>query len=333
MTAASRANGVPWGIWRQACVAGRLGLAVGMALAVEPAGLAEPGAAPEQPLCVVVMDPLAARLSCPCVAGYAQRDYAALAGYLEETLRRRVKLAFGDSLASALKADGEARADVVIGKESVVRADGRAVGIGLEPVCSLTDTAGSCAIGGLFVVPADDAAESVEDLVDYAIFVGSAEHDEKHGLAVESLRRAGLPEPFDVHEFPTCSDAAADMLEMVQPAQVAAVISSYAAPLLEGCGAVPQGALRVIGETEPVRFVTAFVNRDLGFEARDRIAEALLDVGKHADLCRKLESAVGFVRMPVDIDTDWPGPRHPHAPRHGGPRRRGSARCVPVFRR
>lgn len=31
-----------------------------------------------EPLCVVVMDPLASQLSCPCVEGYAQRDYAAL---------------------------------------------------------------------------------------------------------------------------------------------------------------------------------------------------------------------------------------------------------------
>ena len=38
----------------------------------------------------------------------------------------------------------------------------------------------------------------------------------------------------------------------------AAVISSYAAPLLEGCGTIKKGDLRVVGETEPVPFVAAF---------------------------------------------------------------------------
>ena len=38
----------------------------------------------------------------------------------------------------------------------------------------------------------------------------------------------------------------------------AAVISSYAAALLEGCGTIEKGAIRIIGETEPVPFVTVF---------------------------------------------------------------------------
>ena len=32
-----------------------------------------------EPLSLIVMDPLAAPLSCPCVAGYAQRKYEVLA--------------------------------------------------------------------------------------------------------------------------------------------------------------------------------------------------------------------------------------------------------------
>jgi len=47
-----------------------------------------------------------------------------------------------------------------------------------------------------------------------------------------------------------------------RPAQerrpAATVISSYAQPLLEGCGTIKKGDLRVIGETDPMPFVVAF---------------------------------------------------------------------------
>ena len=37
-----------------------------------------------QSLTIVVMDPLSKPLSCPCVEGYAQREYKALAAFLEK---------------------------------------------------------------------------------------------------------------------------------------------------------------------------------------------------------------------------------------------------------
>ena len=43
----------------------------------------------QQALIVVVMDPLAAPLSCPCVKGYAQRDYKKLAAHFERELDRQ----------------------------------------------------------------------------------------------------------------------------------------------------------------------------------------------------------------------------------------------------
>jgi len=272
----------------------------------------------EPPLCLVIMDPLASRLSCPCVEGYAQRDYNALAAYLETTLRREVRLGFGESMEAGLKSAGCGRADIVIGKDSVVRADGAKAATGVEPICALADENGDCTTRGLFVVPADDAAESVGDVLDYAIYIGTSEHSEKHGMALDALREAGLPEPYDVHEVHSCSDAAAEILELVQPAQAVAVISSYAEPLLEGCGTVPKGALRVIGETEPVRFITAFVSQDMDYGTRDRITQALLHVGSDAALCKQLESSEGFVRPPDHVDGSWPGWRGPsrsgHAP-------------------
>ena len=50
---------------------------------------------------MVVMDPLAAPLSCPCVAGYAQRKYEVLGEYLSKRLGRPVVVTFAESIARA----------------------------------------------------------------------------------------------------------------------------------------------------------------------------------------------------------------------------------------
>lgn len=292
-------------------------LVVVMCVAIATRCMAWQGVDRPSPFLVVVMDPLAARLSCPCVEGYAQRDYDALARHLEASLGRPVRMGFAESLPAGLEALGWDRADMVIGKDSVVRAD--AAGDRLEAVCMLTDLAGGTQIRGLFVVPADDEVESLDEAIDYAVYVGSPEHAEKHAVAIDALRRAGLPDPFDMHEFDSCSDAAAEMLDLEQPAHVVAVISSYAQPLLEGCGTVPRGALRVIGETEPVRFITAFVDESLDYALRDQVRQALLAVGADASLCAKLESSRGFLR--IGDDDGWPGWR--------GPQRRGHAPRLP----
>ena len=277
------------------------------------ASAAEPPASPdEESLCVVVMDPLAAQLSCPCVAGFAQRDYPALGRHLEQAVGRPVKIGFGESLARGTQASGCPRAHVVIGKHSVVREDGEAAGIVVEPLASLTDRDGSCLLHGLFVVPTEDPAASLDDLADYAVHLGPREHAEKHAMALEALRRVEIPDPAERHVADSCGDAAAAILDVPQPAQAAAVISSYAQPLLEGCGTVPKGALRVVGKTRPVRFITAFVTGEVDFATRDRIRRVLLDVGRDRDLCAKLESSRGFVPCPDPLQTAWTGWRGPH---------------------
>jgi outer membrane protein assembly factor BamB len=265
-----------------------------------------------EPLCVVVMDPLAAQLSCPCVAGFAQRDYLALGQHLEKALGRPVKIGFGESLARGTEASDCPRAHVVIGKHSVVREDGKAGGIVVEPLASLTDRHGSCLLHGLFVVPTEDPAESLEDLIDYTIHLGPREHAEKHSMALEALQRVAASDSPESKVAASCSDAAAAILDAPQPAQAAAVISSYAQPLLEGCGTVPKGGLRVVGQTRPVRFITAFVTGNVDFPTRDRVKRALLDVGHDQDLCKKLESSRGFVPCPDPLQSTWSGWRGPH---------------------
>lgn len=272
-----------------------------------------------QPIVIVVMDPLAAQLSCPCVKGYAQREYDALADHLARAIGRPVRLGFGESLAIGLKAAKAERADLVIGKDSVVRADAAKARATLAATWALTDTDGSVETRGLFVVAADDAAESLDEIIDYAVYVGRPEHAEKHARALDALRAAGLPDPFDTHEFGSCSDAAATMLEAGQPAEIVAIVSAYAKPLLEGCGTVPADALRVIGETEPVRFITAFVDESIDLATRDAIRDALRTVADDEALLGKLESSRGFV--PLTGDEGWTGWR--------GPERTGRADWLP----
>ena len=84
------------------------------------AGLTAAPAAGEGPLVVLVMDPLAAPLSCPCVKGYAQRDYRKLASYLERELDRPVKIFFNESLVTVLEQKTSGRADIVIGIAQVL---------------------------------------------------------------------------------------------------------------------------------------------------------------------------------------------------------------------
>src|SRR5436309_1179746 len=95
-------------------------------------------AAEKGELTVIVMDPLSAELSCPCVAGYAQRDYAKLGKYLEKALGQPVKVYFAESLTHALKKKTEGKADIIIGKESVVRNEASENKLGATPIASLT---------------------------------------------------------------------------------------------------------------------------------------------------------------------------------------------------
>ena len=215
---------------------------------------------------MVVMDPLALPLSCPCVKGYAQRDYDKLGAKLQKELGRPVRVIYNESLTTALKCDAHGRADVVIGKHSVVLFDAKRSGIKMKPVASLTGKDGSTMQNGLIVVPSDDPAKSVADLAGYHLVFGPPECDEKYLAAMTLLRKNGVKIPDKVETSPACSDGACLVLDEFKKDQTkhgAAVISSYAKPLLEGCGTVENGALRVVGETATVPFVEAFVNSQI----------------------------------------------------------------------
>ncbi|MCA9152253.1 MAG: PhnD/SsuA/transferrin family substrate-binding protein, partial [Planctomycetales bacterium] len=184
---------------------------------------------------MVVMDPLAKPLSCPCVQGYAQRDYQQLADALSERLGCQVKWVANESLTAAMKKQTGGQADLVIGKYSVIMFDAKRANVDLRPVATLTGKDGTTTMTGLVVVPTADPAESVADLSGVRLVFGTQECDEKHAAAITLLKKHGIQVPDDLETSQACSEGAISILEeAAQGQRGAAVISSYARPLLEG---------------------------------------------------------------------------------------------------
>jgi ABC-type phosphate/phosphonate transport system substrate-binding protein len=263
-------------------------------------GLASCAQADDAPLSMIVMDPLAAPLSCPCVEGYAQRDYGVLARHLEQAVGRKVQLTFGESLTAALKKTG-GRADLVIGKDSVVRADAKAEGLIVLILGRLADQQGSTDQFGMIVVNRDDPAQELGDLKGYTIIFGPTEADEKHAAPLELLKQAGIDIPKSLTIDLACSDGACKVIDLGPKSKTAAVISSYAQPLLEGCGTIKKGDLRVVAKTAPVPFISAFASESLDASTRQQIQKSLLELTTQTEVLEAIESLVGF--LPVTEPT------------------------------
>ncbi len=246
-------------------------------------------------LVMVVMDPMAAPLACDCVKGLAQRKYETLAEYLEPRLKQKVTVVWSESLVTALKEKSDGRADIIIGKDSVVRSDARRAKLSVAPIASLTDLKGSTKQRGLFVVRASSPASSLIDIENYQILFGPEECDEKWSAPRAALKELEIPFASSSKSCSSCSVAAKELLEMSQGTLAAAVISSYAEPLLEGCGTIKKGDLRVIGETGEVPFVTCFVNQSLPREKNALLLSALLEMKSSADMLTIMETKSGFV--------------------------------------
>jgi outer membrane protein assembly factor BamB/ABC-type phosphate/phosphonate transport system substrate-binding protein len=259
-----------------------------------------------EPLSLVVMDPLAAPLSCPCVAGYAQRKYEVLAEYLEKAVGRPVVLTFSESLTKALQKEGCTTAHVIIGKDSVVRADAKTNDFKVTPLAQLSGKDGKTTQTGLVVVPSADPAQSIADLKGYRIIFGPGDCSEKSSAARKLLEAAGveLPAPDKAEVSAACSDGALKIIEWGPDVRGAAVISSYAAPLLEGCGTIKKGDLRVVAETAPVPFITAFATDRVTKAERRAIRKLLYESGDDRDLLTALESMIGFVELEEDYSPE-----------------------------
>lgn len=283
----------------------------------------------EKPLVMVVMDPLAKELSCPCVKGYAQRNYNKLGKYLEQELKQPVKVVFMESLKEGLEREGLDGADLIIGKHSVVLAQSKALEMPGEPLAALTGKTGLTTQQGFIVVAAGDKAKSVADLKDHQVIFGAEDCDEKYAAAVALFAQAKVTLPKTLETCASCADGATKIVEAGPDGKIAAVISSYAAPLLEGCGTIQKGDLKVLAKTKPVRFITAFSTPRVPAKLRSALQEALLSVGEKPPLCEAIETLNGFVEITEEaLDEDksaddqaavspddaveWTGWRGPH---------------------
>ncbi len=272
---------------------------------------------------MVVMDPLAKQLACPCVAGYAQRDYRRLATFLSQRLGSPVEAVFAEDLDKALRQTKVDQVALIVGKHSVVRHDATNRNLTVRPLCRLTAKDGSTSLKGLFIVGTDDPARQIADLRGRKILFGSPDADEKHSAALAALQAAGVPRPAIVEAREGCSDAASEITTTKDRPAPAAVISSYALPLLEGCGNIEQGALRVIGETGPVPFVTVFATEVVSPASERSWRDALEAVRQNAGLLKALESKEGFVPLTT---TAGPTPGSAGSPRADWPDFRGPSR-------
>ncbi len=244
------------------------------------------------PVTILVADPLAKELACDCVAGFAQRRYAALAMVLEKRLGRPVHVLYSLELSTYW---GEDRpVSLVIGKHSEMICQARELGRTLHPLASLTDEHASTTFRGLFVVRSGNPAQSLADLKGYRILFGPASCEEKHRAAMKALKQAGVAVPDPVETVPSCTDAANKLMALSDEDRVAAVISDYAKILLEGCHTIPAGSLRVVGTTEALPFITVFATDEVPPALRRRIRKELLEAKRFSALLRLLQSKEGF---------------------------------------
>ena len=245
---------------------------------------------------ILIMDPLSAPLACDCVQGYAQRKYEELGKFLAKKTKSKVKIIWSESFESGLKKLG-GNVDLVIGKHSVVLAHAKEHKVGVKPIAHLTGSDGSTTQTGLIVVRKNDEAIAASDLKGYRIFFGPKDCDEKYKAPIAFIKEMGGEVPKTIETSGACSEAATKLLELDKDTKAAAIISSYAKPLLEGCGTINKGDLRVIGETDEVHFITAFVNSKLKEDQSKELLETLLTVGEDVKLVKALETDTGFVEF------------------------------------
>jgi outer membrane protein assembly factor BamB len=265
----------------------------------------------KRPLTLIVTDPLARELACACVKGFGQRDYRKLSNLLASKLGERVSIEFSDDLADTIKLlDGPDGEFLVIGDRSLVAHAAAGAGLKCKPLCELSDRDGATALSASFVVRSDDPAKELKDISGRKLLVGLAEADQKFAAAMSTLRAAGVDVPKPEKHL-GYNDAALDLLDSEAAPLPVAVLPGYAMALLQGCGSVKPGNLKVLAKTEPTPFITVFVSENVNGDKRKKILNALLDVKNDSALLEALESKEGFKEIKAaasnkNVTADWP---------------------------
>ncbi|MGZ8901241.1 MAG: outer membrane protein assembly factor BamB family protein [Limisphaerales bacterium] len=279
------------------------------------------------PLTVIVLDPLSRELACACVKGFGQRDYRKVSTRLAAELKERVSIEFSDDLVDTLQLIGNAHGEyLVIGDRSLTAANARKAGLKFEPLCDLSDREGATDLSAVFVVRSDDPAKELKEIAGRKLLVGLPQGDERLVAALSALRaeKIEVPEPEKQSNF---NDAALDLLDSEASPLPVAVLPAYALPLLQGCGSVKLGNLKIIGRSPPTPFITVFASQNISAERREKIKNILLAMGTDPLLLEALESKEGFKIIAAEkpkptAHTNWPDWR--------GPRRDGRVAALPA---
>ena len=267
-----------------------------------------------EPFVIAVMDPLAKELACACIDGFAQRDYKALANYLQETgdpAFAKIELVFASSLPVALRKSSTKKVGMVIGKDSVVRAELQRAKIASTGIARLLNKTGdTVGFTGLVIVAADDPAKIVADLKNHRLLFGPPECEEKYDAAIKLFKKHGVPIPDKPETIDKCTEAGFAILENETDVPIAAVVSDYALALIEGCDLIEKGALRVIDKTESVPFIGIYVTESVDQKMAEKLFGYLLRTGGEPKLKQALETQgfmnyilrgkVGFISFPVE---------------------------------
>lgn len=269
-------------------------------------------------LTLLVMDPLAEPLSCACVPGFGQRQYDRLAKFLSAELERPVDVVFEESLGLGKKR-ARKRIDFIIGKRSMVEFDAKREKTQIRRMAQLTDRDGKTTVQGAFVVKRDSSIRNLDDLKGRKLLFGPKADAETNAAAVQTLAQAKL----EKLTTEIAGSIEAGVYAVSDGEADATVITDYLPPLLEGCGKIAKGELRIIATTKPIPFVEVFAAEHITADEEQPVRKALERVRRNADLLKVLESKKGFLlvdaqtlanktdraRKPQTDDwTDWRGP-------------------------
>lgn len=259
-------------------------------------------------LLLLVADPLARDLACACVKGFGQRDYRKLQAHLQKATGEKVSIEFTDDVPESIALADKGQRFLVIGDRSVVEAGMKKANVPARAIAELTDQEGQTELAGAIIVRSGDSARELKDLGKRKVFAGLPEDDAKFAAALTALKAGGVEVTETKHS--AYSDAALDMLDSDEKPLPIVVAPSYAVKLLEACGSVRPGNLRIIARTEPAPFITVFASENV--RNTEKLAKALLDVKKDSALLTALESKEGFKaiddKKTAEAWPDWRGP-------------------------
>jgi outer membrane protein assembly factor BamB/ABC-type phosphate/phosphonate transport system substrate-binding protein len=242
----------------------------------------------------VVMDPLAKELACACVKGFGQRDYRKLAAELQKAIKQPIKIEFSDDLADSLAGASATQEVIVIGDQSLVLSGATKARLKCRPICELTDSEGNTTLRALFIARADDPAKELKEISGRKLLLGVPPDDAKYAAGMSALRAAGVEVAVKPEQRNSYSDAALDMLDSALTPAPVAFIPGFGLPLLEGCGSVKPGSLRVIGKTEPIPFIMLFLSDSISTEKEQKLLKVLLSIKGNSKMLRAMESRDGF---------------------------------------